>query len=72
MVDLSGNDCWNDQLEYHDGIGELCLCNSSYARFMNYDTRACPLFSRNGCTVYLIEGVISHRIWVDLTHVNRF
>ena len=22
-----GNDCWNDQLEYHDGIGELCLCN---------------------------------------------
>ena len=22
-----GNDCWNDQLEYYDGIGELCLCN---------------------------------------------
>ena len=22
-----GYDYWNDQLEYHDGIGELCLCN---------------------------------------------
>ena len=22
-----GYDNWNDQLEYHDGIGELCLCN---------------------------------------------
>ncbi len=37
MVDLSGNDCWNDQLEYHDGIGELCLCNPFVCCFMNYD-----------------------------------
>ncbi len=32
------------------------------ARFMNYDilgnTRLVPLFSRNGCTNNLIEGVI--------------
>ena len=28
-----GNDCWNDQLEYHDGIGELCLCNPFVCSF---------------------------------------
>ena len=28
-----GNDCWNDQLEYYDGIGELCLCNPFVCSF---------------------------------------